>query len=73
MTDDTYSWDNDREQEMEQDASADDCVMCGGPLQLLGSLGSRAHYRCRGCGMECSRALVSPVALSTDDGVLQPF
>lgn len=27
------------------------CEICGGPLLLLGVLGSLAHYNCRDCGM----------------------
>ena len=32
----------------------DECEMCGGPLEALGALGNRNHYRCRNCGMEFS-------------------
>lgn len=31
-----------------------ECVMCGGPLALLGVLGQRTHYRCQMCGHDCS-------------------
>jgi hypothetical protein len=27
------------------------CRMCGGPLMILGLLGSVRHFRCRNCGM----------------------
>jgi hypothetical protein len=30
------------------------CSTCGGPLMLLGALGSRTHYRCRNCGLDSS-------------------
>ena len=30
------------------------CGICGGPVFLLGKLGSRTHYRCRMCGMDAS-------------------
>ena len=30
------------------------CSFCGGPGILLGSLGSREHFRCRNCGTEWS-------------------
>lgn len=26
------------------------CLMCGGPLVVLGRLGSLLHFRCRNCG-----------------------
>ncbi len=31
------------------------CEACGGELQLLGTLGTRTHYRCRNCGLDSSR------------------
>ncbi len=31
------------------------CKLCGGPLGLLGALGSMKHYRCRDCGMNFSK------------------
>lgn len=31
------------------------CGLCGGELLLLGSLGRRAHYKCRNCGMLFNR------------------
>ena len=33
----------------------DTCSMCGGHLEKLGELGSKAWYRCRNCGMEFSK------------------
>jgi hypothetical protein len=30
------------------------CRACGGDLRVLGMLGSRAHYRCRSCGLDSS-------------------
>lgn len=33
------------------------CTACvGGVLVLLGTLGARAHYRCRSCGIDSSQA-----------------
>ena len=32
------------------------CPLCGGPLMLLGVLGSLAHVRCRNCGAQFSHA-----------------
>lgn len=32
----------------------DPCAACGGDLVLLGSLGSRVHFRCRHCGLDQS-------------------
>lgn len=31
------------------------CPSCGGPAQLLGILGARAHYRCHDCGQDFSQ------------------
>lgn len=31
-----------------------ECEVCGGHAEILGVLGSRAHFCCRGCGLECS-------------------
>jgi len=31
-----------------------ECPACGGPGVALGSLGNRAHFRCRNCGMDFS-------------------
>lgn len=31
------------------------CPLCDGPVEPLGKLGEREHYRCRNCGMDCSR------------------
>jgi hypothetical protein len=33
----------------------DGCVLCGGPLVPLGTLGNLEHSRCRNCGMDQSR------------------
>jgi tRNA(Ile2) C34 agmatinyltransferase TiaS len=30
------------------------CLICGGDLRILGSLGDSIHYRCRCCGIEYS-------------------
>lgn len=30
----------------------DQCPACGGPLMIIGRLGSVDHYRCRNCGMD---------------------
>lgn len=27
------------------------CVACGGPLRLMGVLGTITHYACRNCGL----------------------
>ena len=32
-----------------------ECQVCGGELMELGGLGSLIWYRCRNCGMECSK------------------
>lgn len=66
---DTMPWD--RLEEAEADASAEDCAMCGGPLQPLGQLGNRLHLRCRNCGIDCSRAVAIRVA--ADDTADCPF
>lgn len=29
-----------------------DCMVCGGPMILIGVLGSRRWYRCRDCGID---------------------
>jgi len=29
-----------------------DCMICGGPMVLIGTLGSRRWYRCRNCGID---------------------
>lgn len=31
------------------------CAVCGGPCELLGTLGSIDHFRCRNCGMTQSQ------------------
>lgn len=31
------------------------CEVCGGPVGLLGTLGTRDHFQCRNCGMGYSR------------------
>jgi hypothetical protein len=39
----------------DDDEEADNaCSMCGGELTLLGTLGTRVHYRCRHCGFDGS-------------------
>ena len=30
----------------------DGCKVCGGPVILMGIMGTLAYYRCRNCGME---------------------
>ena len=30
------------------------CILCGGEMSLMGSLGRRKHYRCKNCGIEQS-------------------
>ncbi|KKM66061.1 hypothetical protein LCGC14_1484960 [marine sediment metagenome] len=35
----------------------DTCYLCGGLLELLGTLGRLAHYRCIDCGMEHSAGI----------------
>lgn len=42
---------------LDESETAEACVACDGPLTLLGSLGSTAHYRCRNCGIESYRRL----------------
>lgn len=32
-----------------------ECPVCDGRCESLGRLGEREHYRCRDCGMNCSR------------------
>lgn len=31
------------------------CIACGGPMEILGVLGSTEHLRCRNCGTDLSR------------------
>lgn len=68
---DTMPWD--REDEAVADAAAEDCAMCGGPLQLLGQLGNRIHLRCRNCGMDCSRLVPVKVAADRAEDTESPF
>lgn len=42
-----------------QDERSDDCQLCGGALEVLGSLGRLAHYRCRNCGAQESKERAS--------------
>lgn len=35
------------------------CPMCGGPGNYLGTLGTRAHFRCENCGMDFSHLVES--------------
>lgn len=49
--------DSDEESESEDtevDTDAHYCHICGGEGVLLGSLGMRAYFRCRNCGMDFS-------------------
>lgn len=48
-------WDEIEEQDADRDYEPPTCGMCGGLLMPLGQLGRRMHYRCRNCGMDCSR------------------
>lgn len=34
---------------------APSCPACAGEVFFLGQLGMREHFRCRACGMDCSR------------------
>lgn len=47
------------------------CRVCNGPLVFLGTLGVRDHFRCRDCGLDCSRPAeetdLELVALTEDD------
>lgn len=38
-------------------ANPAECQLCGGPLVLLGQLGSRLHLRCQDCGMMYSKVI----------------
>lgn len=31
------------------------CKLCLGPLVFIGNMGPLRHYRCRNCGMQCSK------------------
>ena len=31
------------------------CPLCNGPLSFLGFLGKLGWFRCRNCGMDCSK------------------
>ena len=33
------------------------CLLCNGPCEPLGSLGRLMWFRCRNCGMNCSKKL----------------
>jgi hypothetical protein len=35
------------------------CSACGGPVEFLGQLGRREHFRCQDCGQEASRKIVA--------------
>jgi hypothetical protein len=37
----------------------DGCVLCGGPIVPLGTLGNTEYARCQACGMPQSRRVVS--------------
>ncbi len=39
----------------EPEVESTECSLCGGPLMELGALGRLTHYRCRNCGMQCSK------------------
>ena len=43
---------NENELRAEEARAASGCSVCGGELQLLGSLGSKTWYRCRACGVD---------------------
>lgn len=43
------------------------CEACGGPLNLLGQLGSLSHYRCRNCGVDASSETPPDDVEDTDD------
>lgn len=50
------------EDEMCKDTGPEDpieCSLCSGLAGLMGVLGNRAHYRCRGCGAEFSKQIES--------------
>ena len=64
MTEDnTQPWDRpddeddyrERMDEMVADAQSHPCVLCSGPLVVLGSLGRLDWYRCRNCGAQYSQ------------------
>ncbi|MCP1392156.1 MAG: hypothetical protein J5I35_05310 [Methanothrix harundinacea] len=37
-----------------EEGDVPDCPACGGPGVILGKLGNRWHFRCRGCGIDYS-------------------
>ena len=37
------------------------CLDCGGPLVLLGILGTTEHYRCRNCGVDNCHAIYEEI------------
>jgi hypothetical protein len=45
----------------------DECEACGGPLALLGTLGSLEHSRCRHCGWVQGREVEEPPYLDEED------
>jgi hypothetical protein len=45
---------DDEEDEPDEDAEPPECPACSGPGIALGTLGRRAHFRCRNCGMDFS-------------------
>ena len=42
------------------------CRLCNGPLEALGQLGLVRWYRCRNCGMQCSKDLLQRKNRKTD-------
>jgi hypothetical protein len=48
------AWDVDDVEDTGMDTPSGICSACGGELESLGTLGNRAHYRCRRCGLDSS-------------------
>ena len=42
------------DEESGEESPAPECPTCGGPSNVLGSLGNRKHFKCRNCGMQHS-------------------
>lgn len=49
----------------------EECPACSGPLNLLGTLGSLAHFRCRNCGMMSTGTEISPYPEIDNDATEQ--
>ena len=43
-----------------------ECIMCGGPVLMMGVLGDRQHGRCRNCGVDQSVEVVGSLLTSVN-------